>query len=791
MWTRRLIAALTALALVATACGEDLADDGTTSGRRDDGVTTISLDPSEFSLTGGLATFNSCDALLTHLRTEGAERVGPYGFNDGGYWGPVFDIAIAEEAAVDVADADTAGGDDSADRTTSTVAASAPAGSDGGLVEGEDFSGTNVQEVGVDEPDIVKTDGNRILTLTNGVFTHVDANGGDPVRRGSINVGYDVNEMLIVGDRVLLFGMTYGEFDGPMPMPVDAVATDDVDVDFADDAEAEFAEETAPVRDILPPGPTRSGPGVRIVELDISNPDSIVRADELVVDGRYLSARLIDGQARVAIQSDPVQLPFVYPANENGEDRAEEANREIVMETELSDWLPGYTIDSGGEGQLTDCGDVHAPLEFAGFGSLSVLTIDMTRPLAAPEATSVLAAGDTVYASTDTMWLATNRWFNWGILDGDGRREAEESFSTDLHGFDITGDRAEYLASGTVRGHLLNQFAMSQHDGVLRVASTDGTIWGATDESESYVTTFEVDDRELRQLGQVGNMGKGERIFAVRFVGDIAYVVTFRQTDPFYTVDLADPANPRVLGELKITGYSGQLHPLTDTLVLGIGQEATEEGRTTGAKVTLFDVSDLANPTDLDTWVLPGGWTDAEFDHKAFLWWGPEQLAVLPIQSWETQFWGAVALRVDTEAGTLTEAGRISHEPAQGQDIGSTACEVLPLDELLEYRDTGSFLGELSWEAEFIIGDGGQVQVCGEGQTGAVGLYCDVWWKELSEDELSGRTGSLEVCWPEGPGTDPIVRTFVTPDTLWSMSWSRLQANDLQELSAGPFVSIN
>ena len=762
--------------MLAAACGDDL--DSTDPGDTPD----IILDGDEVTLTGGLATFNSCDALLTHLRTEGAERVGAYGFNSGGYYGPVFDVAMAEEAAVDMDAASDGGGDDSAgDRLT----AAPPAGTD--LVEGEDFSGTNVQEQGVDEPDIVKTDGRRILTVTNGVFSYIDANDGDPIKRGSIPVGHEVSEMLVLGDRVLLLGTTWGHFDGPVPMPVD-------DVVLEGDAEADFARDIAPAPGEFPPGPSRSGPGVRVIELDIVNPDSITKANELVVDGRYLSARMVNGQARVAVQADPVQLPFVYPSNENSEDRAAEFNKQIVLDTEIGDWLPGYTLVAAGAestGQLTDCGDVHAPLEFAGFGSLSVLTIDMNEPLGAPEATSVLASGETVYASTDAMWIATNRWIDWGILEGAELRRAEETFTTDLHGFDITGDRAEYLASGSVRGHLLNQFAMSEHDGVLRVASTDGTMWGATEESESFVTTFEVDGVELRQLGQVGELGRGERIFSVRFVGDIAYVVTFRQTDPFYTVDLSDPANPEVLGELKITGYSGQLHPLTDTLVLGIGQEATEDGRTTGAKVTVFDVSDLANPIDLDTWTLPGGWTDAEFDHKAFLWWAPENLAVLPVQSWQTQFWGAVALRIDTETGAITEAGRLSHEPAKGLDVGATDCDVLPLEDLLEYRDTQSFLGELSYEAEFIIADGGQIQVCGDGEGGAVGLHCDPWWDDLASDEATDLTGRLEVCWPRGPHTDPIVRTLVTGDTLWSLSWSRLQANDLQTLEPGPFVAVS
>jgi len=298
--------------------------------------------------------------------------------------------------------------------------------------------------------------------------------------------------------------------------------------------------------------------------------------------------------------------------------------RAIVAETELADWIPNYTLLRNGEpttGQLSDCTNVHAPEEFAGFGALSVVTVDMAEPLAAPDAAAVLAGGQTVYSSAETMWLGTNQWIDWNALSDEERIAHEQSYTTQLHGFSITGDQADYLASGSVRGHMLNQFAMSEHEGVLRVATTDGPLWGANDGTESFVTTFEVDGRELRQVGQVGDLGHpGERIFSVRFVGDVAYIVTFRQTDPFYTVDLSDPANPTVLGELKITGYSGQLHPLGPDHVLGIGQEATEDGRTTGAKVTLFDVSDLSNPIDLDTWTAPNSWTDAEWDHRAFLW---------------------------------------------------------------------------------------------------------------------------------------------------------------------------
>lgn len=770
----RLLSALIGLTLLATACGSDTGPGGVTG--------EVDLDRGEFALTAGLATFDDCNALLDHLRTEGAERVGAYGFDGGGWYGGV-DVL---EGGVDVA----ADGDDAMDEASAdfeTSASTAPSVAQGGeegdsagnAVEGVDFSGTNNQEEGVDEPDIVKTDGNRILTMTNGNFTYVDANDGDPEKRGTLRIGYDVQDMLMVNDRVLVFGTTWGDeayYEG--------------EVFAADDSEAEFADDV-----IRPPvEPQWYGPRAKMVEIDISNADNPKIAGELLVEGHYLSARLVDGKAQVVVQSEPNQLEFVYPQNRNGEDRAKRFNAEIVQETEISDWLPEFTLSAGGNeqsGTLTSCDKVHAPADFAGFGALSVVTVDMTKGLEVPTTTSVLASGQNVYASTNSIWMATNQWIDWAAFDDDEiRREWEESVSTQLHGFDITGDSAEYLASGSVRGHLLNQFSMSEHEDVLRVATTDGPAWWSTEDSESYVTTFEVDDKELRQLGQVGDMGKGERIFAVRFVGSTAYVVTFRQTDPFYTVDLSDPANPTVLGELKISGYSGQLHPIGEDLIIGIGQEATEEGFTTGAKLTVFDVSDLANPVDLDTWTLDNAWTDAEWSHHAFLFWAPENLAVIPIQSWQDRFWGAVAFHIDPETGEITEAGRLSHEPDGNVEVGKTDCQVLDQEVLKGFQGSNSPMEELAWEGEYIIQEGGQIQLCDDGEGGAAGLHCERWFG-YEVFEADGLSGVPEICFPDGPENEPIIRTLVTGgDTLWSLSGNRLQANDLAELSAGPWVTL-
>jgi len=338
------------------------------------------------------------------------------------------------------------------------------------------------------------------------------------------------------------------------------------------------------------------------------------------------------------------------------------------------------------------------------------------------------------------------------------------------------------VASGAVPGHLLNQFSMSEHDGHLRVASTLGGPWGFRDDAESLVTVLAVDGDELAQVGQVGDMGKGEQIFAVRFVGDVAYVVTFRQTDPFYTVDLSDPTNPVVRGELKITGYSGYLHPISDDLVLGVGQEATEEGRTTGVKVTLFDVSDLDNPVDVATWDPAGGGSSSvEWDHRAFLWWEPENLAVIPFNDWSSDSRGAVALRIDN--GTLTEVGRIDHE----DDDGSEPVPPCPLVDLEEY---GSVLEDI----EMMWGETPTMILCdADGPYPEMdGYWCEVaseqdieyYGEEFGLDAVELPEGkSIGICFPDGwDWVPPIERTLVIGDDLWSYSQGRLQANSLADL---------
>ena len=275
---------------------------------------------------------------------------------------------------------------------------------------------------------------------------------------------------------------------------------------------------------------------------------------------------------------------------------------------------------------------------------------------------------------------------------------------TDVHAFALPSDMtAAYEASGSVPGQLLNQFALSQHEGDLRVATTttpsalsgtpelaipDGEQVPArpADVSQSQVTVLRRSGDELAIVGQVSGLGPTEQIRGVRFAGPLAYVVTFRQTDPLYIVDLHDPTAPTVAGELKIPGFSSYLQMIGDGRVLGLGQDATNSGRVQGFQESLFDVTDPSNPQRIANLVVPDATSLAEDDHHAVLWWEPERLLAVPVSSWRaggiasdldspTSNWPSSSVLVTRVTDTAIEqVGSISHPAAPSAGGGSSPC---------------------------------------------------------------------------------------------------------------------
>jgi hypothetical protein len=615
-----------------------------------------------------LVSFDSCDEAEQELRAAASAYVGPWGFGYG---------------MIGMDGAEAATGDDAALAPEAGRAAPATGGD-------QDYSGTNVHEAGVDEPDLVKTDGRRIVTVAGGVLRVVDADqrvqtGTLDLRPADQNISdwgwWQPADLLLHGDHALV--LLRDGWWGGMPVP-DLPARDSV---------------AGP--DVLLPTQVF---GPRLLLVDLSGAPKVL--SEYTIDGGLVDARAVDQTARVVVRSQP-RIGFPEIDAETSEAERTAANRDAIEAASIESWLPRFEVTAGGQtdtGQV-DCTAMSRPETYTGTSTLTVLTFDLSAPeLGDGSPVSVVADGDTVYSNGTSLYIASDQ--RWRIMP-DVFPAPELDERTELYKFDTSEPGApRYVGAGAVPGWLINQYALSEWEGHLRVATTSGQTWamaeGEEPPSESAVYILAERDGALVQTGSVGGLGQGERIYSVRFTGPIGYVVTFRETDPLYTVDLRDPTAPAVLGELKIPGYSAYLHPLGDGRLIGVGQEADEQGRTQGTQVSLFDVTDLANPARLAQHHVQYGHSEAEFDPHAFLWWPPDRVLVLPLTVYD---WsrnsdqppqsGALVLRVE-ETG-FTELGTVSQPPPPSWDYSGEIRRSLVIgDTLWTVSDQGLAANALS-----------------------------------------------------------------------------------------------
>lgn len=268
---------------------------------------------------------------------------------------------------------------------------------------------------------------------------------------------------------------------------------------------------------------------------------------------------------------------------------------------------------------------------------------------------------------------------------------AKELEKTVIHKISIDKEDIDYEVSGEVPGRVLNQFSMDQHKGYFRVATTVSRNWGMNSES---LNNMYILDEDLDITGKVEDLAKGERIYSVRFMGNKGYMVTFRQIDPLYVIDLEDPYNPEVLGYLKIPGVSDYLHPYDETHLIGVGRDATEQGRMKGMKLSLFDVSDVSDPEEIDSYFIGdrGTYSEALNDHKAFLFDRSKDLLVLPIQLSEDGEWraweGAYVFSLNLVdgfelKGRITHSNETKEEDEYYHNYGSRVRRSLYIDDVL------------------------------------------------------------------------------------------------------------
>ena len=551
-----------------------------------------------------LTSFHGCGEELAALRKAAEASVGPYGLP-----------GLASSVNGTVYPAAAAGAPRAA--AGAGAAAAAPAAVPA-------YSGTNDYVAGVDEPDLVKTDGRRIVTVADGVLEVIDAASRTVTGRLDLSaaggdMAYQPANLLLSGDHALL--LTSG---GPVAG-----------------------------------GATSSGGypqpvyGSRLLLVDLAGRPSVMSS--YAIEGRLIDARQIGPAVRVVISSQP-RLNFPAQPESTSNAQRVAANQAVISHAGLDAWLPQYEETSGGAtstGHIS-CAAVSRPATYSGANLLTVLTFDLTSDaLGSGDGVSIVADGNTVYGTDTSLYVAGDERWLAGAATADAGPgmpaggaastpgSAATGQQTDIYRFDITSPGPpRFAAGGSVPGYLIDQYALSEWQGYLRVATTTGTSWARADgppadaqASSSAVYVLSTRGPVMRLAGHVAGLGLTERIYSVRFMGPVGYVVTFRQTDPLYTVDLSDPAQPRVRGSVALTGYSAYLHPASDTRLIGIGRQADAMGHVGGTQVSLFDVSDPAAPTRLATFALTAAISNAEFDPHAFLYWPAAHLMVVPLQA--------------------------------------------------------------------------------------------------------------------------------------------------------------
>ena len=591
--------------------------------------------------------FTSCDGLVAYLRAEALPSIGPYGLGSGGlvnFGGRRKSVAASR--ATETTAAPAVNGAPSAavsaapgvpppftGASDDTIRAAANAITPSGT-----SSSTNTQEANVDEGDIVENDGRLVYLVVDGRLRIVDTVANKELGGADLLPNSGEAQMLLDGPRLAVAQSLY----------------------------------------------TQVGPEAVVSLYDVSNPAAPALLTRTHLEGQLVALRSIDHRARVVLQTGFGQrLGFVTPTD--GTDQSVVAaineNKRVVRRAPISAWLP-RTYREDGTGATTPvrqalaCGEIGRPAEFSGFAITWTATLDLNTDAKRVDAigsAGVVGSGGVVYASGRRLYVSTQRYaFNGGPVpvpiaggrpSGLLRPLRQLPATTVIHAFDLSpADGAAYLASGSVDGTLLNQFAMSEFNGDLRVATTSSDAgFGGT--LESQVRVLRRNGRSLAEVATLGGLGRNERIYAVRFVGDIGFVVTFRQTDPLYVIDLRDPLTPRLAGQLKINGFSSYLQPIGDGQMLGIGQDATSTGQRLGTQISLFDVRDLNNPQQLATLTI-GSQSEAEYDHHAFLWWAPTRSVVVPSNQYprapNEQFRSDVVVATVGQ-NTITEKGRISH----------------------------------------------------------------------------------------------------------------------------------
>jgi hypothetical protein len=413
----------------------------------------------------------------------------------------------------------------------------------------------------------------------------------------------------------------------------------------------------------------------KITVLDLTNRSSPQVTRELYIEGSYQTARESGGTVRMVsygwmevyglqtwLEFDYTYWDLDWESPEREKRWMEKMNEtiayndKVIDSTSLDNLIPRIYEKSGsnitthkysesGEG---NCQDFAAASDGAGQGVTSILTLDLLEDTFSFNADHILSNWATVYASGNVMVMAESAWDSWWFW---GDEDTENNEMTNLHVFDISNPgQTDYIASGRINGTIQDQFSLSEYNGNIRVCSTTGQWgrWWMEDPepmvSHVFVLGLNTEETQYDVIGHVGGIAEDEQIWSARFVGDKAYLVTFRNIDPLWTIDLSEPTNPRVIGELEVPGVSTYIHPMGDDHLLTIGIAGDEDGLEWGVtQISIFDVSDFSNPVlESSLRLTPApeneydwsySYSEATYEHKAFQYWEADGLLAIPMST--------------------------------------------------------------------------------------------------------------------------------------------------------------
>jgi len=631
----------------------------------------------------------------------------------------------------------------SAPSTSNDATGSGTAGSDSDTSSASDFSDTNVQVAGVDEADIVKTDGSNLYVIQGRSFMVIKAwPASSLATASSFDIEGQPTEMFVSDGTAVIYSNVNG---------ANVYAAAGVQPKTTYDDYGYAVPATGAI-----PAPTDGmgisqayAPLTKITVLTLTN-DQVRIAREVYFEGSFVDARRVGPHVRTVLSgyahgptlyysiydlypnmgASTVPYPTTGTATIQLLKQLRAANLDIISKSQLTDWLP-YTFEKQGAQILAEtlaCPDFYVPT--AGStesGITEVAAIDLSDPGAAPKQTAILGLAQTVYGTADTLYLAANAWVQppaiwYGGSSGSGSASGGSAASppssggtadpsspvvqdggaamaqaihpligstasnissystsnTHVHKFEFATDPTfpNYVASGTVPGSVKNQFSLDDKDGFLRIATTESRAY--VDENQNYVapstalpssvnhvTVLGVNGAWLDSVGDVGELAPNEQIYSVRFLDRRGYVVTYRQVDPLFVIDLTNPQSPAILGELTIPGFSEYMHPLDDNHLLTIGRDGTNAQ---ALALKIFDVTKGANPLLVQQYTYDGseyGQSTAEYDHKAFTYFADRQLLAFPYYGYSSNLPGGMRsslelFHVDLAAG-ITKLGSIDN----------------------------------------------------------------------------------------------------------------------------------